>query len=179
VAEDAGLVPADARLEIVLRAGSGTRFGGSVAAEVEGPDGQLARLPLSPRDADTAVARLDAGVMGADAAGPMRLRVLRDGVAGDWMPLGTLVRVPEVEAASCTAERCRVTGRRLGRLASVRTGPAARDRVAVREDFVGETLDVARAPDGRLLLEMRDAPGRAWRVEEARAAVVPTPVAGS
>ena len=53
-------------------------------------------------DAHVAVARLDpAKAFGSSAFGPLRFRVVADGVPGSWVPLATLVRLPRLTSLEC------------------------------------------------------------------------------
>ena len=65
-------------------------------------------------DAHVAVATLDpAKAFGPSAFGPLRFRVVADGVPGSWLPLATLVRLPRLASLECpsTAEvACRLSG---------------------------------------------------------------------
>ena len=54
-------------------------------------------------DAKTAVGSVEPlARFGASAFGPVRVRAISaDGVAGDWLPLGTLVRLPGFKDLRC------------------------------------------------------------------------------
>src|SRR3546814_6392001 len=60
--------------------------------------GNASGLRLS--GADVMVATLDAAAL-APASGPLRFRLLRDGVTSDWQPLVTLARLPRIDDVSC------------------------------------------------------------------------------
>ena len=67
----------------------------------------LADGSLMLEDSKTALGTVEPlARFGASAFGPVRARaVSANGVAGDWMPLGTLVRIPAFKELRCTARR--------------------------------------------------------------------------
>ena len=66
------------------------------------------------QDSKTALVTLDpAKAFGGSAFGPLRFRpVSANGVAGDWQPLATLVRVPQLKELKCAegAPLCTLVG---------------------------------------------------------------------
>ena len=67
----------------------------------------LADGSLMLEDAKTAMGSVEPlARFGSSAFGPVRLRALSaDGVTGDWLPLGTLVRLPGFKELRCPARR--------------------------------------------------------------------------
>ena len=94
-----------------------------------------------------------AAALGASAYGPLRFRLVENGVAGTWAPLATLVRLPQLSGLTCpeAGERCTLAGTKLFLIAAV-------GGTAVPDGFTGNTLDVPRPSAGALPLRLRDAP---------------------
>ena len=87
---------------------------------------------------------------------------MRGGVAGDWLSLGTLVRLPRLKQFACPANRslaCTLTGDGLYLLASVSTKPDFDNATSVPEGYPGFTLTMPRpAADGIVFVRLHDAP---------------------
>ncbi len=161
-------IPADAPLSFTLKASGAQGFSGRESVEISTADGDaIARLTLG-----NGLVRVDAGVMvaslipalglGQSAFGPLRARLVRGGVAGEWLNLGTLVRLPRLKQLSCPANPvapCTLTGDGLYLLASV---SATRDfdrAVSVAEGYPGFTLAVPHpATRDGLFVRLHDAP---------------------
>ncbi|WP_231731793.1 hypothetical protein [Sphingomonas sp. CCH5-D11] len=151
------LVPQDARLTFSVRAAGATRFTSRDRIEVEaGETGGSARLPVRLQDDRVAIATLDpVAALGDAARGPLRFRLVQGEVAGDWKPLGTLVRLPRISSITCAtdAATCTLTGSGLFLLRSITGG----GETAIADGFTGGTIQVPRPADGRLTLHLRDA----------------------
>ncbi len=120
------------------------------------------------QDAHTLRVTVDAvKALGGSVFGPVRLRAIEAGMdPGDWMELGTLVRVPSVTSLACpsdTGKPCELSGSSLFLIdavaSSVSLDEALVDAVAVPEDFSDTTLAVPRPGVGPLYLRLRDDPG--------------------
>jgi hypothetical protein len=113
------------------------------------------------QDNKTALVTLDpAKAFGGSAFGPLRFRpISADGVQGDWQPLATLVRVPQLKELKCAegAQVCKLVGTDLFLLQQVGTDAQLANAVTVPEGFGDTTLDVPR-PNGTLYLRLRDDP---------------------
>jgi hypothetical protein len=113
------------------------------------------------QDNKTALVTLDpAKAFGGSAFGPIRFRpVSADGVAGDWQPLVTLVRVPVLKELMCAegAPQCKLVGTDLFLLQQVGIDAQLANAVTVPEGFGDTTLNVPR-PNGTLYLKLRDDP---------------------
>jgi hypothetical protein len=113
------------------------------------------------QDSKTALVTLDPGkAFGGSAFGPLRFRpVSAEGVAGDWQPLATLVRVPDLKELKCAAGAplCTLVGTNLFLLDQVGADSQLADAVKVPEGFGATTLSVPR-PNGTLYLKLRDDP---------------------
>jgi hypothetical protein len=99
---------------------------------------------------------------GSSAFGPMRVRAMSaDGVTGDWLPLGTLVRLPDFKELHCpraVAKPCTLTGTDLFLAASIGATPNEDDATNVPPDFTGTQLSVPHPASGVLYLWLRDDP---------------------
>jgi hypothetical protein len=99
---------------------------------------------------------------GASAFGPIRVRVISaDGATGDWLPLGTLVRLPSFKELRCPralARPCTLTGANLFLTDSVAATPDFGNPTEVPADFTGTQLTVPHPLNGVLYLKVRDDP---------------------
>ena len=160
-------VPLDSTLMLSLR--SADRFPRDAQVQINSDDNSLhvsltlAEGSLVLQDRNTALARVDLKqVFGSSAFGPLRLRlVLHDGTAGNWMPLGTLVRLPTLTGVVCTGTSdpgCTLSGSDLYLVSAVSTDRDFKNPVAVPDGFVGATLNVPHPINGTLFLKLRDDP---------------------
>jgi hypothetical protein len=85
-----------------------------------------------------------------------------DGVTGDWLRLGTLVRVPGFKELRCprvTDKPCILTGTNLFLATQVGPTPDMVNAAEVAPDFTGTQLIVPHPPaNGLLYLKLRDDP---------------------
>lgn len=99
---------------------------------------------------------------GSSAFGPVRARALAaDGVSGDWVALGTLVRLPgflELRCSRVAARPCALTGTNLFLIAAIAAAPEFEKAVEVPPEFTGTQLSVPRPAHGALYLKLRDDP---------------------
>ena len=123
---------------------------------------------LMLQDAHTLRVTLDAvKALGGSVFGPVRFRAVEQGMdPGDWIPLGTLVRVPSVTSLVCPTEvskSCELTGVSLFLIQAVgqtvSLDQALVDPETVPEDFSDTTLAVPHPSAGPLYLTLRDDPG--------------------
>jgi hypothetical protein len=114
------------------------------------------------QDSKTALVTLDpAKAFGGSAFGPLRFRPISgDGVQGDWQPLATLVRVPQLKELKCTegAPLCTLVGTDLFLLQQVGIDAQLTNAVTVPEGFGDNSLNVPR-PNGTIYFKLRDDPG--------------------
>lgn len=129
------------------------------------------------QDDHTAIGTLDPlKAFGQSAFGKLQMRpVAQDGTAGDWTPLGTLVRTPVITAVHCTtadAPTCTVDG---SSLFLVQTFGAAKDfakPAEVPSGFADGNFAVPTPADGATVyFKLRDDPSAVGAV------TLPTPVA--
>ena len=113
------------------------------------------------QDSKTALVTLDpTKAFGGSAFGPLRFRpISAEGVQGDWQPLATLVRVPQLKELKCTEGTpvCTLTGTDLFLLQQVGIDAQLANAVTVPEGFGDSNLSVPR-PNGTLYFKLRDDP---------------------
>ncbi|MFB9051100.1 hypothetical protein ACFFV8_20580 [Sphingobium indicum] len=155
------LLPDDGRLVFSVRAEQGAAFRADDMLEVASADGaKSVRLGnasgLRLSGADVMVATLDAAAL-APASGPLRFRLLRDGVTSDWQPLVTLARLPRIDDVSCETQDCTIKGRDLFLMEAVDGAPGFETPTVVAQGFTGSSLSVPAPRDGKLYIRLRDA----------------------
>jgi hypothetical protein len=113
-------------------------------------------------NAQVAVVTLNpAKAFGGSAFGPLQFRVNAKGVAGDWLPLANLVRLPILRELKCpaTAElACKLSGSNLFLIDSLSADPEFNQPVKVPDGFLGSALPVPHPKSGQLYLKLRDDP---------------------
>ncbi len=142
---------------------------------------------MTLEDSQVAVATLDTGkVFGSSASGPLRFRILDKGVAGDWQPLATLVRLPVLRNLKCPAlasDPCKLTGSNLFLVDSVSGDSQFDHPVQVSQGFPGFVLSVPHPTNGQLYVKLHDDPAVvnpvALPAEELAPAPTPAPDAKS
>jgi hypothetical protein len=163
-----GEIAGDATLAISLRADKGAHFDGHEALEIGTESGGgtatlTASSGLTLADAQIAIAKVEpAKALGASAFGPLRARIVRDGIAGDWLSLGTLVRLPTIRRLDCPADAaatCRLSGDNLFLIAAISSTRGFEQPTAVPDGFPGDTIQVPHPVNGTLYLRLHDDPG--------------------
>jgi hypothetical protein len=102
-----------------------------------------------------------AKAFGASAFGPLEFRVNAKGVAGDWLPLATLVRLPVLEGIECPGGSelaCKLTGSNLYLVDSMSTEREFQHPVQVPDGFLGSALPLPHPAEGVLYVKLRDDP---------------------
>jgi hypothetical protein len=165
---DSDQLPQDSVLVFSVRSVVPQAFTHTEQIEAATADGAFSSLlsitagTLMLADAHVAVARLDpAKAFGPSAFGPLRFRVVTDGVAGSWVPLATLVRLPRLASLECpeTADvACRLSGTDLFLIDSVSADRQFHSPVQVPDGFPGNTLPVPHPASGELYVRLRDDP---------------------
>ncbi|MFC4314528.1 hypothetical protein ACFPN2_36010 [Steroidobacter flavus] len=161
-------LPQDAQLIFSVRAKSPAIFSREANIEVASSDEALsttlsfANRTLTLADSKVAVATFDpTKAFGFSAFGPLKYRVVNKGVAGDWQPLVTLVRLPVLKDLECPADpaqSCKLTGANLFLVDSVASNAEFKEPVAVPVGFPGRALPVPRPSKSGLYLKLRDDP---------------------
>jgi hypothetical protein len=163
-------LPLAGRLVFFLRSNVPAKFPRTQKIEVAAEDGSFRTL-LSLADGSLMLedARIALGVVdplarfGSSAFGPLRLRAISaEGVEGDWLPLGTLVRLPSFKELRCPhalAKPCALSGANLFLADSIASTPEFDNAAEVPADFTGTQLSVPHPVNGLLYLKLRDDPG--------------------
>ena len=161
-------LPQGATLAFSLRSESPASFASNARVEIASLDGAFTTTLAASRGQiklagpSVAVVQLDpAKEFGAAAFGPLQYRLVVDEVEGDWTPLVTLVRVPELTALKCAdaiASPCSLAGLDLYLIASVGRGVGFDDAVDVPEGFPGQVLAVPNPGADGLAVRLRDNP---------------------
>ena len=160
-------LPRGAVLTFSIRAQAPAAFTGKDTVEVATERGAFSTTlttasGLVLQDSQVALATLDTGkAFNASAAGPLRFRLVVDGLAGDWQPLATLVRLPTLQALNCPAQAdqpCQLLGQDLFLVDQVSADPGFADSARTPEGFAGNVLDVPRPADGKLYVKLHDDP---------------------
>ncbi len=162
-------LPVERRLVFFLRSTEPATFPRDEKVEVAATDGSF-RTVLALADGSLMLedARTALGVVapllrfGSSAFGLLRARVLTaDGAAGDWLTLGTLVRLPGFKELRCPhsmARPCTLTGTNLFLAASIAASTKFDNATDVPPDFTGTQLSVPHPSNGVLYLKLRDDP---------------------
>jgi hypothetical protein len=182
-------LPLSAPLTFTLK--TAQPFPRSGRVEIETLDGTLrAVLTLAPsgglvlQDPHTVVATVDPlRAFGPSAFGALHLRAIfppkkqhieepannetattaaEDESSSDWIPLGTIVRLPQISTLQCPADptaACTLSGSNLFLIADISPDPAFDNPSPVPDGFTGSTLTVPHpAAAGTLFLKLRDDP---------------------
>jgi len=138
-------VPLHSTLHFVVK--SEGSFLASDHMEIATAEGAAKELSFGPgntglvlEDERTVVGTLDADqVFGESAFGLLNLRLVRaNGERGPWVPLGTLVRRPEVTAIRCISKSCVVRGRNLFLIRELSTSEDFANPIQIPENTTGE-----------------------------------------
>ena len=159
----------DGRLVFFLKSIVPVKFPRSEKVEVAATDGsfhtilELSDGSLMLEDQKTAIGMVDPLVrFGSSAFGPVRARAMSaDGVTGDWLPLGTLVRLPGFKELHCphaAAKPCTLTGMNLFLAASIGATADLENATEVPPEFTGTQLSIPHPINGLLYLRLRDDP---------------------
>jgi hypothetical protein len=165
---DPGELPQDATLTFSVRADVPAAFSPNETIEVSTADGSFTTTlgvengGMTLENSHVAVITLNsAKVFGRAAFGSLQFRVNASGVAGDWQPLATLVRLPALKALDCPATpelACKLSGSNLYLIDSLSNDPQFAHPVQVPEGFLGSALPVPHPGAGSLYVRLRDDP---------------------
>jgi hypothetical protein len=167
-----GDLPVDSRLVFFLKSDVPADFPRDEKIEVAAADSSFhTTLALSDgslmlEDAHTAEASLEPlARFGSSAFGPVRVRAISAGGAtSDWVPLGTLVRIPGFKELRCpraVAKPCVLSGTDLFLATSISATATFDSAVNVPPEFTGTELVVPHPAKGVLYLKLRDDPASA------------------
>ena len=161
------------KIVLFLRARVPSTFPRQAKIEVASTDGSfqttltLADGSLMLEDAQTAVATLDPlARFGPSAFGPIQLRIVSPtGVTGDWIPLGSLIRFPQIDSLRCyraASRPCTLTGGNLFLITAIGTTPDMANAQQIPPEFASNNLtldDLPRANgQATLYFHLRDDP---------------------
>jgi hypothetical protein len=117
---------------------------------------------ITLENAQVAVATLNpAKAFGTSAFGLLQFRVVAKGIAGDWQPLGNLVRLPVLKDLICPSTpelACKLSGSSLFLIDSVSNDPGFTHPVQVPDGFLGSAMPVPHPAAGTLYVKLRDDP---------------------
>jgi len=162
-------LPVDGKLVFFLKSRVPSSFPRSEKVEVAAVDGSFHTIlsledsSLMLEDARTAMGTVEPlARFGASAFGPVEVRAMSaDGVTGDWLPLGTLVRLPGFKELRCphtVAKPCTLTGTNLFLASSIAASPDFNNSTDVPPDFTGTQISLPHPANGLLYLRLRDDP---------------------
>jgi hypothetical protein len=167
-------IAGDATLRISLRAGTGMRFTGRETVEIAaGSGGDVARLTVGKgvmiADPQVAIVTIQpASALGSSAFGPLRARIVRDGIAGDWLPIGTLVRLPTIRQLRCpedaAAPACELSGDNLFLISAVSPTLGFEKPVTIPDGYPGNAIQVPRPAGKTLYVRWHDDPTGIGRI---------------
>jgi len=177
----------DGRLVFFLKSIVPVKFPRSEKVEVAAADGsfhtvlELSDGSLMLEDQKTAIGMVDPlARFGPSAFGPVQARAMSaDGVTGDWLSLGTLVRLPGFKELHCpraVARPCTLTGTNLFLAASIGATADLENATEVPPEFTGTQLSIPHPINGLLYLRLRDDPDT---VQTLTLPVMPASPAGS
>lgn len=162
-------LPVEGRLVFFLKSKTPANFPRNEKVEVAAVDGSfhtmlsLADGSLILEDSKTALGVVEPlSRFGSSAFGPLQARaVSADDVAGDWLPLGTLVRIPgfrELRCPRALSKPCLLSGSNLFLTESLAANSDFDNPVDVPPDFTGTELAVPHPTGGNLYVKLRDDP---------------------
>ena len=190
-------LPLDSKLVFFLKSDGAQTFPRNQNVEVAATDGgfrttlSVADGTLVLEDAHTALGTVEPlKNFGPSAFGPLRARAISpEGVPSEWMPLGTLVRMPGFKDLRCPhnpLKSCTLTGTNLFLVQSIGGTQDLANAIDVPFDFTGGQLTVPHPTNGTLYLKLRDDPNTVQALNlpvtplaptQASAAPVPPPIA--
>jgi hypothetical protein len=162
-------LPQDARLSFFFKSEIPASFPRGEKIEVANQDESahvqltLADGGLTLQDSQTVMAVLDPlKALGASVFGPLRFRAVdAEGVAGDWQPLVSVVRVPTLKEVTCPDspdKQCILAGTNLFLIDSIASDSEFKHSAPVPIGFSQSSIAIPR-PNGTLLyLKLRDDP---------------------
>jgi hypothetical protein len=162
-----GAIPSDALLGFSLRSKGGESFSGDEVIEIAADGGGGTAIlsqgkGLTLADAHVAIASITPSTaLGPSAYGPLRARVVRDNAPGDWILIGTLVRLPSLASLQCPSDptaSCNLSGSRLFLVSSVSSTRDFAQPILVPEGFTGSIIQLPHPQAKQLYLRLHDAP---------------------
>lgn len=174
------MVPQNARLTFAFRAQGGAALTGDESVEIATMDGSAttrieAGKGYDLQDAHTAILSFNPlDSLGAVARGPLHFRLIGKDGASDWVPLATLVRVPEVGSVTCTEKQgCVLSGKRLFLIAQIAGNAAFENAVSVPDGFTADRIELPGPPPEAIFLKLRDDPNAVARIASGKGGPAP------
>jgi hypothetical protein len=182
---NADQLPQDAKLTFSVRAQTPATFVRDEQIEVAMADESasttlsIANGGVTLENSKVAVATLDpTKALGSSAFGPLIFRTVVNGVAGDWQPLATLVRLPVLRELKCPASAelaCKLSGSNLFLVQAVSSDADFKHAVEVPDGFPGYSLPVPHPVNDVLYVKLRDDPTVVSRATLAAQQLPPSP----
>lgn len=178
-------LPQNARMIFSLRAAS--RFPRDQVIDVAAVDESFSTT-LSLADGDIRLENRQVAMVfleptkqfGFSAFGPLKFRPRIGDVAGDWQPLATLVRLPQLAGLECPADparACKLSGSDLFLVEAVAGQPSFDQAVKVSDGYPGASLPVPHPDGSTLYLRLRDDPSVVTQAAlEVRTLPPPVPI---
>jgi hypothetical protein len=161
-------LPLEARLTFSLRAQSPAAFTPEERLEVATTDGSFSAVlgvgtgEVRLQSRKVAVVMLEPSkALGTSAFGPLQFRRIVEGVAGAWVPLATLVRLPKLTGVDCPGEAdgaCLLAGADLFLLDAVSVDANFTRMTRVPDGFTEPVLRIPHPLQGKLYVKLRDDP---------------------
>ena len=165
---DQNELPQDAKLTFSVRAKTPRSFTHDEAIEVATSDEAFSTTlsigngKITLENSNVAVASFSpTKAFGPSAYGPLRFRLVSNGVSGEWQNLVTLVRLPVLKDLKCpatSAVACKLSGSELFLVLAMSNDPQFAHAVQVPDGFPGFSLPVPHPTDGQLYVKLRDDP---------------------
>ena len=92
---------------------------------------------------------------------------MRDSSPGDWIPIGTLIRLPRLRPVECPVSRaapCTLAGDALFLIAAISPTPDFAQPITVPEGFTGNSIQIPHPAGGVVYLRFHDDPRLVGRV---------------
>ncbi|MGH8461104.1 MAG: hypothetical protein ACRESS_05820 [Stenotrophobium sp.] len=161
-------LPPDSNLRFALRAQSPARFTHADTIEVATLDKSFSTTlglengGIRLENSRIAVVTLNpAKAFGSSAFGPLQFRLIAEGVAGNWQPLVTLVRLPVLKDLKCPSApdlACTLSGSDFFLVDAVSGDAQFEHPIQVPDGFTGDVIPVPHPANGLLYVKLRDDP---------------------
>ncbi|TJY58904.1 hypothetical protein E4T66_15010 [Sinimarinibacterium sp. CAU 1509] len=165
---DADQLPQNARLVFSIRAQAPALYQRAEVIDIAASDEafsttlSIANGGVRLENKSVALVTLEpAKAFGFSAFGPLKFRARIGDVAGDWQPLATLVRLPQLNALECpqdTERACKLSGSDLFLIDAVSGNAGFDPAVRVSDGFPGASLPVPHPQAGTFYIRLRDDP---------------------
>ncbi len=171
-------LPIDQRLVFFLKTRVPASFARTEKVEVASADGSFKTVlsledgSLMLEDGKTAIGMIEPMArFGASAFGPLEARITSaNGLTGDWLQLGTLVRLPGFKELHCPrnpTRSCTLTGTNLFLAESIGALPELENATEIPADFTGTQVSVPHPINNLLYLKLRGRSGNRTDVDAA------------